>query len=156
MENRKKLHESGVVLIIIGILNLFMFVATIVESIIDGAVAEVLATLDADIVGAVKVGLVIVCVIMSLFVIADVLLGIKAIKVSKKPTASRGYIIVAFIFCIMNAVAIISNAISIFSGNGAVLDSSLNLGTTTLSSFIYVWFINCAEAVRKDVLNEKK
>ena len=155
MENRRKLHESGVVLIIIGILNLFMFLATIVRSIVNGAVDKALATVEADMLGAVKVGLVIVCVIMSLFVVADVLLGLKAIKVSKKPTASRGYIIVAFIFCILGAIAVISNAISVFSGNGSIFDSSLNMGTTALSVCIYAWFISSASAVRKDVLDEK-
>lgn len=156
MENRRKLHESGVVLIIIGILNLFMFMATVVDSILDGTVAEGLANVDADILGAVKGSIVIVCALMALLVGADILLGIKAIQVSKKPTASRGYIIVAFIFSIMGLIAIISNAISAFSGSGATLDASLNAGTTALSVCIYAMFINNAEAVRKDVLSQKK
>ena len=80
MENRRKLHESGVVLIIIGILNLFMFMATVVDSILDGTVAEGLANVDADILGAVKVSIVIVCALMALLVGADILLGIKAIQ----------------------------------------------------------------------------
>ena len=156
MENRKRLHESGVVMIMLGIFNLFMFLATIVKSIIDGTVDKALAGVEADLLGAVKVGLVIVCVLMSLFVLVDVFLGIKAIKVSKNPTAGRGYIIVAFIFCILGAIAVISNAISIFSGHGYVLDSSLNLGTTAFSVCMYAWLIRSAEAVRKDVLNGTK
>ena len=156
MENRRKLHESGVVLIIIGILNLFMFIATVIESIVDGTVAAGLANVEADILGAVKVGMIIFCVIMALLVAADILLGVKAIMVSKKPTANRGYIILAFVFCIISAIGIISNAISVFSGNGAIIDSSLNIGSSALSVWVYSWFIGNAEAVRKDVLNETK
>ena len=156
MENRRKLHESGVVLIIVAIFNLFMFLATVIESIVDGTVDKALADVDPDILGATKVGLVIVCVIMSLLVVADVFLGIKAIQVSKKPTATRAYIIVAFIFCILEALTIISNAISVFSGNGYIYDSSLNLGASAFTVWIYAWFIGNAEAVRKDVLNETK
>lgn len=156
MENRRKLHESGVVMIVLGITNLFMFFATIVDSIISGAIADELAKVESDIVVAVKVGVVIVCVIMAFIVAADIFLGIKAIKVSKNPTAGRAYIIIAFIFCIMCAIAIISNAIAIFSGNGSALDSSLNMGSTALSTCIYAWFISNAEAVRKDVLNGNK
>ena len=156
MENRRKLHESGVVLIVIGILNLFMFIATIVDSIIDGTVAEGLANVDASALGFVKAGIIVISIIMAILVGADIILGIKAIRVSKKPTASRAYIIVAFIFCLMGAVAIISNAISIFSGSGAILDASLNAGSTILSVFVYAWLINNAEAVRKDVLSGKK
>ena len=156
MENRRKLHESGVVLIILGIFNLFMFLATIVKSIVDGSVAAELAAVEPDIAVAVKVVLIVFCALLSLLVMADVFLGIKAIKVSKNPTASRGYIIVAFIFLVIVAIAIISNAISVFSGHGSVFDSSLNLGNTALSAFIYAWFIGNAEAVRKDVLNGEK
>ena len=44
MKNRKTLHDFGLVLIIVGILNLFMFGATIVAGLVDGSVAEALAT----------------------------------------------------------------------------------------------------------------
>ena len=53
MENRKKLHDYGLALVIIGILNLFMFGTTIVAEIIDGSAAAIFATVDANIIGAV-------------------------------------------------------------------------------------------------------
>ena len=56
----------------------------------------------------------------------------------------------------MGFISVIGNAVSIFSGSGAILDASLNTGSTALSVCIYAWFISNAEAVRKDVLNEKK
>ena len=156
MENRRKLRESGIALILVGIYNVFMFIATIVDSIIDGTVSEAFAKVDADILVAVKVGVILVCVIMALLAAADIFLGIKGMQVSKNPTASRAYIIVTFSFLILSFIAVILNAISVFSGESAVLDASLNTGMTVVSICIYSLFIGAAEAVRKDVLNEKK
>lgn len=157
MENKRKLRENGLVLIVLGILHVFTFVSTIVEGFIDGTISEGLATVDADILVAVKVVLIIICLLLLLIAGADILLGIKAIKVSKNPNASKGYIIIGKIFLILTCIAVIANIISIFTGNSAsAIDSGLNAGSSVLSLCIYILFINAAEAVRKDVLAETK
>ena len=156
MEKRNKLHENGIVLIIIGILNLFMFIATVVDSIIDGSLAEGLATVDADILVAVKVVLIVIGAIMALLVVADVFLGIKALKVSKNPDASKGYITAAKVFMIMTCIAAIYHIVAVFSGDASAVDSGLNLASLALSICIYNMFIKAAEDVRQDVLNAAK
>ena len=156
MENRKKLHDCGLALVIVGILNLFMFISTVVEEIVDGSFAEALATVEADILVAVKIVLGIVFAILALLVFADVLLGIKALKVSKKPNASKGYITIAKIFLVLSCIAVISHVISIFSGNASAIDSALNVANATLSVSVYTLYVIAAGAVRKDFLNENK
>jgi hypothetical protein len=157
MENRSKLRENGLVLIVIGILNVLTFASTIISSLVDGSIAEALSTVEPDILVAVKVVLILICILMSFIAGADIFLGIKAIKVSKKPNESKWYIIVAKVFLILSCIAVVSHAVSIFSGNTAsIVDSIVNMVSLALSVCVYALFIKSAEAVREDVINEKK
>jgi hypothetical protein len=157
MENKTKLHENGIVLIGLGIFNVLTFVSTVVEALIDGTISGALATVEADILVAVKVVLIVLCVIMVLIAGADIFLGVKAIKVSKNPNASKGYIIVAKVFSILICIAVISNIISMFTGNAAsAVDGGVNMASYALSLIIYSFFIKSAEAVRNDYINGTK
>ena len=157
MENKTKLRENGIVLIVLGILNVLTFVSTVVKSLIDGTISGALATVEADILLPVKVVLIVLCAIMLLIAGADIFLGVKAIKVSKNPNASKGYIIVAKVFSILTCIAVISNIISMFTGNAAsAVDGGVNMASYALSLCIYSFFIKSAEAVRNDYINGTK
>ena len=157
MKNKTKLRENGIVLIVLGILNVLTFVSTVVKSLIDGSISGALATVEADILVAVKAILIVLCAIMVLIAGADIFLGVKAIKVSKNPNASKGYIIVAKVFSILTCIAVISNIISMFTGNAAsAVDGGVNMASYALSLCIYVLFIKSAEAVRNDYINGTK
>ena len=156
MKNRQTLHDCGLALVIIGILNLFMFGATMVAGMVDGSVAEAMATVEADMLGAVKVLLGIIAAITVSLVAADILLGIKALKVSKTPNASKGYIIVAMVFLALSIISTFSQVNGLISGNADVVDAVLNVANSALNVCIYVLFIKAANAVRKEVLNAEK
>lgn len=156
MENRKRLHDCGLALVIIGILNLFMFGATMVASMVDGSIAGALTTVEADMLGAVKVVLGIVAAFTAILVAADVLLGIKALKVSKTPNANKGYIIVAMVFLALSIISTISHVNSLIGGNADVVDAVHNVASSALNVCIYILFIKAANAVRKDVLIAKE
>ena len=157
MENKTKLRENGIILIVLGIFNVLTFVSTVVESLIDGTVSGALATVEADILVAVKVVLIVLCAIMLLIAGADIFLGVKAIKVSKNPNASKGYIIVAKVFSILTCIAVICNIISMCTGNAAsAVDGGVNMASYALSLCIYSLFIKSAEAVRNDYINGTK
>ena len=157
MENKTKLRESGIILIVLGIFNVLTFVSTVVKSLVDGTISGALATVEADILVAVKVVLIVLCAIMVLIAGADIFLGVKAIKVSKNPNASKGYIIVAKVFTILTCIAVIVNIISMFTGNAAsAIDGGVNMASYALSLIIYSFFIKSAEAVRNDYINGTK
>ena len=157
MKNKTRLRENGIILIVLGIFNVLTFVSTVVESLIDGTVSGALATVEADILVAVKVVLIVLCAIMVLIAGADILLGVKAIKVSKKPNASKGYITVAKVFTILTCIAVISNIISMFTGNAAsAIDGGVNMCSYAVTLCIYSLFIKSAEAVRNDYINGTK
>lgn len=154
MQNRKNLHDYGLILILLGVLNLFMFGFTIVASHVDGSIAAAFAQeTDETVIIISKVILGVIGAIMLLLVFADVLIGVKALKVSANPTADKGYIIVAKIFFVMSIIATVSNIVSLFDANAPIVDTILSLINSALDAVIYSLFIKAAQAVRQDVLN---
>lgn len=156
MENRKNLHDYGLVLVVFGLLNLFMFVSSVVTGLIDGSITAALAKVEAELLVAVKVMLGVIGGLMGLIVFADVLIGVKALKVSKAPNADKGYITAAKVFFVMSVIAAISHAVNLFQGSAAVVDTVLNLVNAVLGAVVYVLFVKAAQAVRRDVLNGAK
>lgn len=156
MQNRKTLHDYGLILIVLGVLNLFMFISTVVASLVDGTVAETLASVEPQILVAVKVMLGVIGGLLGLIVFADVLIGIKALKVSKNPNTDKGYITAAKVFFVMSVISAISAAITLFDGSAPIIDAILNFANATLGAVVYVFFVKAAQAVRRDVLNEAK
>lgn len=156
MKNRKMLHDYGLVLVVLGVLNLFMFISTIVTGLVDGTVAKELANVEAEILVAVKIMLGVFGSILGFFVFADVLIGMKALKVSKTPSADKGYITAAKVFFVLSIVSIISAFLSFFDGHTFIMDAILNFANAALGAVVYFCFIKYAQAVRKDVLKGKK
>lgn len=153
MKNRKNLHDYGLVLVVLGVLNLFMFLATLIANVVDGSLAEAFTTVEPDLLVAVKVVLGVLGGIAGLLVFADVLIGLKALKVSKTPNADKGYITAAKVFFVMSVIATVSAIISLFDKSAPVIDTLLNCANSALGAVVYALFIKSAQAVRRDVLN---
>ena len=156
MKNRKNLHDYGLVLIVLSVLNLFTFVFTVVTSFVDGTITEALATVDAEILLPVKVMLGIIGAFMLLLVFADAFIGIKGMKVSKNPSADKGYIIAAKVFFVISVIAVVSAIFSLFDGNSPIVDTIINLVNSALDAVVYILFVKAAYAVRSDVLSREK
>ena len=157
MENQRKLRDASIAMIVLGIAELFQFFTSVITGLVDGSIAAEIAKADPSIALAVKIVLGVLFGIMALLVFADVLLGIKGLKVSKNPCACKGYITVTKIFIVLTSIAIIGNAISIFLGEGSsVIESGVNTASAALSVCIYAMFSEAATAVRKDFLAENK
>ena len=156
MENRKNLHDYGLVLVVLGVLNLFVFVSTVITGLVDGSTAKALATVEPELLVAVKVVLGIIGGLMAFLVFADVLIGIKALKVSENPTADKGHIIAAKVFFVISVISTVSAFSMFFDSNAPIVDSILNFANAALSAVVYIFFIKAAQAVRLDVLNGVK
>ena len=153
MENRKNLHDLGLVLILLSVLNVFNFVSTIIGSMVEGTISNAFATVESDIIVAVRVVLTVIGLIMGLLCIADALVGIKALKVSAAPNADKGHITAAKVLFVFNVISAIGAVIVLTDGNGQIVDKILNLANAVLGAVIYLYFIKAAKAVRQDVLN---
>ena len=156
MKNRKTLHDYGIVMILFGVIHLVLFIATIVSGIVDGSVAAALADVQEDILLPVKITLGVIFALLALLVFADVLLGIKAIKISKRPKAHKGYIVVAVIFFILTLLSVASHVNALIGGQAPIVDTVLNLVSAVASAVLYFLFILVASAVRRDVINGTK
>ena len=153
MQNRKTLHDYGLVLIVLGVLNLFMFISTVVASLVDGTVAETLAGVEPQILVAVKVMLGVIGGLLGLIVFADVLIGIKALKVSKNPNTDKGYITAAKVFFALNLLGAISYFVSMFNMNAeTAFDIVLAFASAACNVAAYAYFIKYANAVRNETL----
>ena len=156
MTNRKNLHDYGLVLIFLSVLNVFMFASTVIAGFVDGSMQAALATVEPEILVAVKVVLAIIGSIMGLLIVADALIGIKALKVSANPTADKGYITVAKVFFVLTVIATIANLFGLFDNAADHIDAVLSFLNTALSAVVYFYFIKSAQAVRNDFLNGVK
>ena len=153
MKNRKNLHDYGLVLILLGVLNLFRFLSSVISMWVDGSVKDALATVDADIAVAVRVILAIFGTIMCVLTFADAFIGFKALKVSANPTAESGYIIAAKIFFVLTVIGFVSAFGGLFDGNGLIVDKILNVVNLAIDVVAYIFFIKAAHAVRQDVIS---
>ena len=64
MDNRKKLHDYSIVMICFSVLNVFTFLGTVISTFIDGSFDKSLNSVEADIVGIVKIVLIIFSVVL--------------------------------------------------------------------------------------------
>ena len=155
MEKRKNLHDSGLALVIVGLFHLFIYIATVVESLVDGSVSKLLAGADPTVSAITIATLVIISVFFALLVSADIFVGVKALKVSLEPTATIGYIVFAKIFCAVNLLGAIAAIISLCTGSAPVIDSVLSLSGAVFGASLYVLAIKAGYDVRNDVLASK-
>ena len=156
MTNRKNLHDYGLLLIFLSILNLFMFASSVIADSVNGSIQEALSTVEPDILLAVKIVLGVFGAIMVLLIAADAFIGIKALKVSAKPTADKGYITVAKVFFVLSIIATIANLFGLFNKSTDIVNAILSFVNTALNVAVYFYFIKSAQAVRKDFLNGVK
>ena len=157
MENKRKtLHDYSLVLILLAVLDVFSFFAMAIAGIVNGSISETLATVEPDLVGAVKIGLIVCFVIMALLTFSTAFVGFKGLKVSREPNADKGYITVAKIFLVLSAIAAVSFFASLFDGNSDLVDAIFSFANVVLDLVIYALFIKAANAVRADFLAGKK
>lgn len=152
MDNRKKLHDYSIVMICFSVLNVFTFLGTVISTFIDGSFDKSLNSVEADIVGIVKIVLIIFGVLMMILALSDALIGLKGLKVSREPNADKGYIVVAKIFFVLNVFAVISSVTSLINNTTPIIDGILSLANTVLDVIVYALFIKAATAVRRDVI----
>lgn len=152
MENRKKLHDYGLIMILFGVLDLVTCLSYYVPMLISGKFPQELLE-HSDVINP-SVVVYITIALTALLVLADAFLGMKALKVSKNPTADKGYIIATMVFFVFSIVIVILGVIALF-GAADIFDKILDLLLAVSTSVIYFLFMQAANAVRNDVINEK-
>lgn len=156
MDKKKHLHDYSLLLIFLAVLDVFTFVATVVASLVDGTVSDALASVEPDILVATKVMLGVIVALAVLLTFAEAFIGFKGLKVCREPSADKGYIVAAKVFLVFSVIASVATFVTFFENGVPVVDTAINFANAVLDVFVYACFIKYANAVRADVLTEKK
>lgn len=155
MNKRKDLHDYSLVLILLSVLDVFSFFARLIASIVNGTVSDVLATVESDILGAVKIGLIVFVALMTVIALSEAFIGIKGLKIAANPNTDKGYIVAAKILCVLSVIAAASFCSNFFGSNVDIVTNIFNLINSVLDVVIFVLFIRVANSVRSSVLASK-
>ena len=156
MEKRKKLHDYSMVLIFLAVLDVFSFFATLIASIVDGTINEVLATVEPNLLVGVQIGLVVVAALMTVLTLSEAFIGLKGLKVSREPSTDKGYITASKVFLFVSLIASVSFFASFFGNNISIVDTIFNFVNAVLDVCVYAIFIHAANDVRADALAVEK
>ena len=154
MNNRRTLHDYSLLMIFVAVLDAFTFVGTVVSGFFDGTISKALDTVEPDMLGAVKIALVIVGVLMIVLALSDAFIGLKGLKVSREPNADKGYIVAAKVFLVINIFAAVSAAFALTDKNTFMVDGLLRLACAVADVIVYICFIKAAMAVRQDAIEK--
>lgn len=153
MENRKNLHDYSLVLILLSLLDIVSIVTGSLASFFDGTVDKAITNAPSDIASYIRpvyIGIIVFSVILTA---AQILIGAKGLKVSKTPSAAKGYITAAKIFLVLNVIGVVGSVSTLVQGEYSDLfDAILSMIIVALDVFVYAIYIKVANAVRKDFL----
>ena len=90
MENRKTLHDYSLVLILLTALDIFSLISNTITNYLNGVYDEALATVEPNLLTAVKVCLIVFFVLEVILIVSQILIGCKGLKVSRTPVACDG------------------------------------------------------------------
>ena len=155
MENQKKLHEVGLCLVMLAIVDLVHTILNAIDIFIDDKIDEMIASAtNPDVANLLRPTLVVIAAVAMLLAIGQILIGVKGMNISKAPTAAKGHITAATVFLVLNAIAVVSSVYDLISGAETnIISGALSIVTLVLDVVLFALFIKAAKAVRKDAQN---
>ena len=146
MENRKKLHDAGLALIILAVADLFSYFMVLMTNYIDGSFESQLPESARPYLTA---SLVVLFAIGVILTGAQVLIGYKGLQISKNPTNGKGHITAAKIFFALCVISTVTTVVALFKSTGAsTIQNAFSTANVVLDVCIYAYYIKAAEAVR--------
>ena len=143
MENyRKHLRDMSIIVLVFSLITCVINILDIflkgfnMDNLPEGATA-----------GLVLVTKIVMGVLSLVFLIPEIYIGVKGIKVAKNPDSSRGHIIWAVILAVFAGFHLVS-CISGLTDAESLVDGVINLLGAGLDVAIYVIYVVCAKKVR--------
>jgi hypothetical protein len=151
MEQRKELRGYSIVLIVLGIAELFKFVTSLIIMIKDGSLEAAFAGVEADVLTAVKITTYVILGLCALLTLADVAIGIKGIKIAKKPDSSKAHIVWGILLTVLTAIGLISPFLALVQGSDEVFANISALCSIVVDLMVLFDYVKYAIAVRKKI-----
>ena len=92
-----------------------------------------------------------VLVISFLLLLPQLYIGIKGIKIAKKPNASRGHIVWGIILLVFTATGLFDPFLALVQGNGEAFGNIAELCSIAVDVYILFEYVKYARAVRNGV-----
>ena len=153
MDNRLRLRDFGICLIVLTLLDVFTSVSTLLAGYFNGMFDRAFAGVDATVISATKVVMGVMLAFWAILIVAQILIALNGIKNSNNPTANKGYITAAKVFFALNLLGAISYFVSMFNMNAeTAFDIVLAFASAACNVAAYAYFIKYANAVRNETL----
>ena len=140
---RKNLRITSIVVLIFAGLSLINIVAQLIWG--DFSNAPIPEGSNDSVLSIAKI---VLLGISLLLLIPDVYIGVKGLKVAKKPTTSKGHIVWATILFVLSIIALISPIVSLFSAD-SIRESISAILSGLVQILIYFEYIKDAKTLVK-------
>ncbi len=140
---RKHLKKTSIVVLIFAGLSLISIVAQLIWG--DFSQASIPEGSPDNILLITKM---VLLAISLLLLIPDVYIGIKGLKVAKKPNSSKGHIVWAIILFVLSIISLISSVVGLFSTE-SIGENISDIFSVLLEILIYFEYIKYAKMVAK-------
>ena len=153
MDNKLRLRDFGICLIVLTLLDVFTSVSTLLAGYFDGTFDRAFAGVDPTVVTVTKAVMGAFLAFWAILIIAQILIAANGIKNSVNPTANKGYITAAKVFFALNLLGAISYFVSMVNMNAeTAFDIVLAFASAACNVAAYAYFIKYANAVRNETL----
>lgn len=92
-----------------------------------------------------------ILVVSLLLLLPQAYIGIKGLKIAKKPTSSKGHIIWGIILIVFTAAGLISPLVALAQGNGEAFGNISELCSIAVDVFVLFEYVKYAKAVQNGI-----
>lgn len=151
-ENKRHLRDYSICLIVLVIADLFTTITAFVSGYSDGSFDKYFNSLEPADVSIAKGAMIFIMAFSALIIGAQLLIGLKGLKISSNPSAKKGHITAAKVFLVLSLLGAVSLVSSFFNSNADVLDTIVSICNAVLNVCCYTLFIKYANAVRQEAI----
>ena len=146
----KNLKTYSIIVLALGVLTLINLLFELFFGELNGELNN--ATIpDGAPANVAMIARIFILVISLLFLLPQFYIGIKGLKIVKKPDSSRGHIVWGMILIVFTAIGLISPFLAFFQGNGDAFGNVAEFFSIAVDVFVLVEYVKHAKAVRNAI-----
>ena len=86
-----------------------------------------------------------------LILLPHLYIGIKGLKIAKKPDSSKGHIVWGIILIVFTCIGLISPLLALLQGNGEAFGNASELCSIAVDVYVLIEYVKYAKAVRNGI-----
>ena len=149
-QSRKNLKNSSIIVLALAALSLLNIIFGLFFGELNGELNNATIPEGAP-KNVVLITQIFILVVSALMLLPHAYIGIKGLKIAKKPDASKGHIVWGIILVVVTAFTLISPLVSFFQGNGDAFGNVSEFLSIAVDVAILVGYVKFAMDVRKGI-----